>query len=115
MTLIDELAERYPSLSVCRADIECAANSLVVAYENGGKLLVAGNGERAAYKCDCNCRKPKTGMLLQMAKDFNIDLTQSYRIGDSQRDMDAGKSACCKASFLVSDSTPLAVVVDKIL
>ena len=48
MTLIDELAERYPSLSVCRADIECAAKTLVVVYENGGKLLVAGNGGSAA-------------------------------------------------------------------
>ena len=48
MTLIDELAERYPSLSVCRADIECAAKTLVAAYENGGKLLVAGNGGSAA-------------------------------------------------------------------
>lgn len=53
----DELAEQYPSLSVCKADIECTAEALVVVYENGGKLLAIGNSERAAYKCDCDCRK----------------------------------------------------------
>ena len=72
-------------------------------------------GERAAYKCDCDCRKPKAGMLLQAAKDFNIDLTQSYMIGDSQRDMDAGKSAGCKASFLVGAERSLLQIVRTLL
>src|SRR5574344_353394 len=40
-------------------------------------------GERPEYKIDCDCRKPKPGLLLQAAKDFNIDLAQSYMIGDS--------------------------------
>lgn len=35
------------------------------------------SGERPEYKCDCDCRKPKPGLLLQAAKDFNIDLSQS--------------------------------------
>jgi D,D-heptose 1,7-bisphosphate phosphatase len=47
------------------------------------------------YDIDCNCRKPKPGMLLQAAKDFNLDLRQSIIIGDTERDIIAGKSAGC--------------------
>lgn len=59
------------------------------------------DGERPEYKCDCSCRKPKPGMLLQAAKDFNIDLNSSYMIGDSYRDIEAGKNAGVKACFKV--------------
>jgi histidinol phosphatase-like enzyme len=38
---------------------------------------------------------------LQAAKDFNIDLSQSYMIGDSERDVEAGKAAGCKESIMV--------------
>lgn len=58
-------------------------------------------GERPEYKFDCDCRKPKPGLLLQAAKDFNIDLSQSYMIGDSERDVEAGKVAGCKDSILI--------------
>ncbi len=56
-------------------------------------------GERVEYKFDCDCRKPKPGLVLQAAKDFNIDLSQSYMIGDSDRDIDAGRNAGCKNSI----------------
>lgn len=59
-------------------------------------------GERPEYKCDCGCRKPKPGLLLQAAKDFNIDLSHSYLIGDSQRDVEAGRSAGCKGSIKIT-------------
>ncbi len=52
--------------------------------------------ERAEYKIDCECRKPKTGMFRQAANDFNIDLSKSWMIGDSERDIIAGKNAGCK-------------------
>lgn len=68
-------------------------------------------GERSAYKCDCDCRKPKAGMLLQAARDFNIDLSESYMIGDSQRDIEAGKNAGCKKAILLKDM-PLVYEVD---
>ena len=58
-------------------------------------------GERPEYKFDCDCRKPKPGMLLKAAKDFNIDLSQSYMIGDSTSDIEAGKNAGCKDSILI--------------
>ncbi len=59
-------------------------------------------GERPEYKFDCDCRKPKPGLLLQAAKDFNIDLSESYMIGDSERDVEAGKAAGCKESLLIN-------------
>lgn len=58
-------------------------------------------GERPEYKFDCDCRKPKPGLILQAAQDFNIDLSQSIMIGDSENDVEAGKNAGCKISFLI--------------
>jgi len=58
-------------------------------------------GERSEYKYECNCRKPAPGLLLQAAQDLNIDLSKSFMIGDSERDVDAGKTAGCKDSFKV--------------
>lgn len=49
------------------------------------------------------CRKPKPGMLIKAAEDFNIDLTKSFMIGDSERDILAGKAAGCRESILVGE------------
>lgn len=51
--------------------------------------------ENKLLKIDCDCRKPKPGMLIEASKDFNIDLRKSYMVGDSERDIVAGKSAGC--------------------
>ena len=61
-------------------------------------------GERPEYKCNCDCRKPKPGLLLQAAKDFNIDLHESYMIGDSHRDVEAGENAGVKRSIKVEEN-----------
>ena len=61
-------------------------------------------GERQEYKIDCDCRKPKPGLLLQAAKDFNIDLSESYMIGDSHRDVEAGENAGVKKSILIKEN-----------
>ncbi len=50
-------------------------------------------GERPEYKIDCECRKPKPGMIMKATDRFNIDLRQSWMIGDSSRDIEAGKAA----------------------
>lgn len=72
-------------------------------------------GERPAYKCICTCRKPSPGLILQAAEDFNIDLSESYMIGDSGRDIEAGKNAGCKGSILLTDSLDLFSAINKIL
>lgn len=58
-------------------------------------------GERPEYKCECNCRKPKIGLFLQAEIDFNINLSESYMIGDSNSDVTAGQNACLKMSYKV--------------
>lgn len=50
-------------------------------------------GEVAELKVECKCRKPEPGLLLRAAKDFNIDLSQSWMIGDGENDIVAGKKA----------------------
>lgn len=50
-------------------------------------------GERPDYKFDCDCRKPKAGLFIQAANDFNIDLSKSIMIGDSDNDILAGQNA----------------------
>lgn len=53
------------------------------------------------YTIDCSCRKPKPGMLLQSAADFDVDLSQSFMIGDRLSDIHAGDAAGVKASVMV--------------
>lgn len=57
-------------------------------------------GERPEYKKICDCRKPKPGMLIKAAKDYNIDLNESWMIGDGLNDIEAGKAAGCKSLLL---------------
>jgi D-glycero-D-manno-heptose 1,7-bisphosphate phosphatase len=45
------------------------------------------------YRLDCDCRKPRPGMLLRAAKDLNIDLSRSYMVGDGVVDVGAGRAA----------------------
>ncbi len=52
------------------------------------------------YNIDCECRKAKPGLLLQAAKDFDLDLSASFMIGDKVSDVGAGLSAGC-TSYLV--------------
>ena len=58
-------------------------------------------GERIEYKLDCECRKPKAGLFVQAQKALNIDLSQSYMVGDSAIDIKAAENAGCKKAFLI--------------
>lgn len=61
-------------------------------------------GEVVELKIECDCRKPKPGMILKAAEDFNIDLNQSWMVGDGENDIKAGKSAGCKTALLGTDN-----------
>lgn len=52
-------------------------------------------GEVVELKIECECRKPKPGMLLKAADRYNIDLHESWIIGDRQADIEAGRRAGC--------------------
>ena len=56
-------------------------------------------GEIPELKIDCGCRKPKPGLLLRAAEDFNIDLGRSWMIGDSESDIRAGEAAGCRTAL----------------
>jgi len=56
---------------------------------------------------NCDCRKPKPGLLLKASKDLNIDLSRSIFLGDSASDIEAGQKANCKTIlFLHSNNIP---------
>jgi D-glycero-D-manno-heptose 1,7-bisphosphate phosphatase len=57
-------------------------------------------GSIEEFRKDCQCRKPKPGMLLTAAKEYNIDLSASYIIGDKMIDMQAGNN-CGARTVLV--------------
>ena len=49
---------------------------------------------------ECDCRKPKPGMLLRAARELNIDLRASWMVGDRWRDIDCGHAAGCRTVFI---------------
>jgi D-glycero-D-manno-heptose 1,7-bisphosphate phosphatase len=49
---------------------------------------------------NCSCRKPKPGLILDSAKDYHVDISMSYLIGDRWKDIAAGKTAGCKTIFI---------------
>ncbi|MCC7450639.1 MAG: HAD family hydrolase [Anaerolineae bacterium] len=64
-------------------------------------------GTVAPYAVDCDCRKPKPGMLLQAAHDLNIDLRHSWMIGDIAADHEAGQAAGCRTILIEKPYDPL--------
>ncbi len=62
----------------------------------------------------CFCRKPNPGMFFQAAAEFQLNLSDSYCIGDDERDMIAGTNAGCK-TFLVSEKQSFYEIVKKYL
>ena len=66
--------------------------------------------ERKEYKIKCDCRKPSPGMLLSASKEWNINLSESYMIGDHQRDIDAGNNAGLKESLLIETNSKNALL-----
>ena len=63
---------------------------------------------------NCNCRKPKPGLLIKATNDFDIDLEKSYFIGDSESDLKAAKEARCKGILLKNDQTLLQIVQNQL-
>ncbi len=111
-----ELLPGVPSAIQCLRDagflIVVVTNQPDVATGVQRKEVVEAMHQKLARLCDdirvcyhvdadgCNCRKPKPGMLLDAAKDWNIDLRASVMVGDRWRDVAAGKSAGCYTLFI---------------
>ena len=73
-------------------------------------------GEVPELKFNCDCRKPKPGMLLKAAKDFNIELKNSWMIGDGKSDVLAGQAVGCRTVLIkygnAEDCKPDITMVD---
>lgn len=72
-------------------------------------------GEIPELKFDCNCRKPKPGMLLKAAKDFNIDFSKSWMVGDNENDIKAGVAAGCKTALIGRGTYGQDIIVQSLL
>lgn len=57
-------------------------------------------GEIPELKIDCDCRKPKPGMLLKAAEDCNINLSESWMVGDGKNDVRCGQDAGCRTVLI---------------
>lgn len=73
------------------------------------ELLKESNAQIDGFYCcphveedHCGCRKPETGMYLEAQKDFDIDLKQSYMVGDKVTDILAAKKLGCGVGLLLS-------------
>ncbi len=61
------------------------------------------HGKVSKYAVDCQCRKPKPGMLYQAAQEHGIDLAASWMVGDILDDMEAGNRAGCRTILINSN------------
>lgn len=77
-----------------------------------GQLNESGVGLEGVYCCihgpddDCDCRKPKPGLLVAAAAQHDIDLSKSYMVGDSARDIAAGQAAGCRTVLVTTGPGP---------
>lgn len=72
-------------------------------------------GENPLYKIECNCRKPKPGMIYTAAERYNIDLTQSWMIGDTEVDYLTGLNAGVGTIIIGQDVYNLLSAVRRII
>ena len=63
---------------------------------------------------NCKCRKPNPGMLIKAVQDHNIDMNQSFMIGNSLTDIQAAQKAGCKGILLNQNQTLLELVTNLI-
>jgi D-glycero-D-manno-heptose 1,7-bisphosphate phosphatase len=64
-------------------------------------------------RVECDCRKPKAGMLFQAAEDYGLDLNQSWIIGDNITDIQTGKNAGCMTIFLGREKCEFCKLMDE--
>ncbi len=58
------------------------------------------DGINTPYSFNCDCRKPQPGMLIRAAREYSVDLNQSWMVGDILDDIEAGKRAGCKTILI---------------
>lgn len=75
------------------------------------KVRRTGGRIRSIHYCthqsneNCDCRKPKTALFKQAIKGMSVNLADAFLVGDSERDIEAGKSLGCKTILVLSGKT----------
>ena len=54
------------------------------------------------YGMECDCRKPKTGLIERATKDFNVDITKSWMLGDKESDVECARNAGLRAALVMT-------------
>lgn len=93
----DELCEIHNKMETLLGKKNAYINDVFFCPHHPDKGFV---GEIPELKINCNCRKPKPGLLMKAAEKYNIDLSESWMIGDSETDVLAGKAAGCKTALV---------------
>ena len=101
LTTIEGLAEIHKKMETELGDAGAKLDAIYYCPHHPDKGYPE---ENPAYKIDCECRKPKPGMIMQASRDFHIDPKQSFMIGDSEADMGAGKAAGCTTVGVMTGS-----------
>jgi D,D-heptose 1,7-bisphosphate phosphatase len=101
-------------------DLESVKVKLVQMLRQHDLLLTAmyycphhAKGKVSAYAIDCNCRKPLPGMINKAVADFDVDVQQSWMIGDILNDVEAGNRAGCK-TILIDNGNETEWVVEEL-
>lgn len=108
----DELNEIHKKMTTLLGESGAYVDGIYICPHHPDKGF---KGERPEYKINCSCRKPKPGLLLQAAMDFNIDLAESYMIGDDSRDVECGYNAGVKRSYLIEKDDSLKSIISSII
>lgn len=117
-TTLEELSEIHAKMETLLGEKGAYLDAIYYCPHHPDKGF---KGERPEYKIECECRKPKAGLVFKAAKDFNINLSESWVIGDSVSDVQCGKNAGCKTAFLGDNAVAdvcgknLLECIDKIL
>lgn len=91
---VEQLHAVEEKIAVLLADEKAALDGIYYCFHHV-------SGSVAEYAIDCECRKPRPGMLLRAAQDFDLDLPGSFMIGDKTTDLEAGFNAGCLSGALV--------------
>lgn len=97
----EELYEIHNKMETELGELGAYINGIYVCPHHPDKGFL---GERIEYKVECNCRKPKNGMLRQAANDFNLDLLQCVMVGDNESDVECGRSVNCANNILIEEN-----------
>ena len=109
-TSFAELSEIHAKLETLLGEGGAYLNDLYFCPHHPDKGF---EGEVPELKIDCDCRKPKIGLLLKAKKDYNIDLKASWFVGDTHQDVQTGINAGCKTILITSgDPNPAAKYAD---